>query len=260
MSIADWAGQPLGSRTVSYTERDAILYALAVGASEEQIDLVFEDQLRVLPTFGLTLAQWAPDILAAEGVFDDLSVHGAQSLTVHRELPRADSIDLAARVGNIWDKGSAALVEVIVDCEYYTATWQIFCPGKGGFGGERGPKTAAAVSTGEPREFSLRTFATQAALYRLTGDLHHIHIDPVASEKIGQPKPILQGLCTIAAATLALAADRGVHPASLTELEGRFSGMVIPGDELVVRSLVSGEFEVLRDGSAVISGGKAVFG
>lgn len=258
MSIAEWAGKTLGTRTVTYIERDAILYALAVGAQETQIDLVFEDQLRVLPTFGLTLAQWAPDILAEAGVFDEQSVHGAQSLTVHSPLPRSGEVTLEARVGNVWDKGGAALVEVIVECEFYTATWSIYCPGKGGFGGERGPKTAATEHDTEPTETPLYTFPTQAALYRLTGDFHHIHIDPEASAKIGQPKPILQGLCTIAAAVLAIADRRGVHPADLSELEGRFSGMVVPGDELAIQEW-DDAFEVTREGSPVISAGRVRF-
>lgn len=64
-TAGDWRGADLGTRTVSYTERDAILYALAVGAKATELDLVFEDQLRVLPTFALTLAQWAPDALGS---------------------------------------------------------------------------------------------------------------------------------------------------------------------------------------------------
>ncbi|EHK85879.1 dehydrogenase, partial [Rhodococcus pyridinivorans AK37] len=57
---AQWRGHDLGARTIRYDERDAILYALAVGAGAADLDLVFEDRLRVLPTFALTLAQWAP--------------------------------------------------------------------------------------------------------------------------------------------------------------------------------------------------------
>ncbi|MDI3422197.1 hypothetical protein [Streptomyces luteolus] len=60
MSVSPWRGHDLGTRTVAYTERDAILYALAVGARASDLDLVYEEHLRVLPTFGLTLAQWAP--------------------------------------------------------------------------------------------------------------------------------------------------------------------------------------------------------
>ncbi len=37
-----WRGVDLGTRTVSYDERDAILYALAVGAKATDLDLVME--------------------------------------------------------------------------------------------------------------------------------------------------------------------------------------------------------------------------
>ena len=259
MSAGEWAGRALGERTVGYAESDAILYALAVGAQADDLDLVFEDRLRVLPTFGLTLAQWAPDVLAAGGAFDNRAVHGSQSLQVHRPLPRSGELRLSARVGGVWDKGSAAVFDVIVECDEFTATWSLFAPGAGGFGGERGPARPAAVERPAGRISEVRTFPTQAALYRLTGDRHHIHIDPAASARIGQPKPILQGLCTLAAATLTLAEAQGAHPADLTRLQGRFSGPVIPGDVLDLEHWDDGGFELRRGASPAISDGLAVF-
>lgn len=259
MSAADWAGRDLGERAVGYTESDAILYALAVGAAASELELVFEDRLRVLPTFGLTLAQWAPDILADAGAFDDRAVHGSQTLEVHRPLPRSGELRLSARVGDVWDKGSAAIFDVIVECAEFTATWSLFAPGVGGFGGERGPARAASDERAPGARSVLQTFPTQAALYRLTGDRHHIHIDPGASARIGQPAPILQGLCTLAATTLVLATEQGAHPADLVALKGRFSGSVIPGDVLGIESWPDGAFALRRDEELVISDGRAVF-
>lgn len=259
MNSGEWAGRALGERTVGYDEKDAILYALSVGAGADDLDLVFEDRLRVLPTFGLTLSQWAPDILADAGAFDDTAVHGSQTLEVHRPLPRSGELTLSARVGEVWDKGSAAVFEVIVECEQFIAMWSLFAPGAGGFGGERGPSRPAAEQRGPGAIAEVGTFPTQAALYRLTGDLHHIHIDPAASARIGQPKPILQGLCTLAASTLVLAEERGAHPADLTALQGRFSGPVIPGDVLELESWPDGAFELRRGEAPAISDGKAVF-
>lgn len=259
MNAGDWAHRPLGQRTVEYTERDAILYALAVGASHEQLDLVFEDQLRVLPTFAMTLCQWAPDILAGAGAFDTRSVHGSQILQVHKPLPRSGAIELNASVGNVWDKGKAAIFEVIVESEYFTGTWSIFAPGFGGYGGERGPGRDPEVDRGQPREIPLETFPSQAALYRLTGDLHPIHIDPKAAEGIGAPRPILHGLATLAAATIPLAESQGAHPADLVHLAGRFTGQVFPGDHLTIRSWTDGSFDVARGEDVVVSGGEARF-
>ncbi|MCE0509933.1 enoyl-CoA hydratase [Microbacterium sp. KKR3/1] len=259
MSAADWAGRDLGERTIGYDEKDVILYALAVGAQATDLDLVFEDRLRVLPTFGLTLAQWAPDVLAGAGAFDDRAVHGSQTLEVRRPLPRTGALRLSGRVGEVWDKGSAAIFDVIVECEEFTATWSLFAPGLGGFGGERGASRTAPVTRPAGIGAVVRTFPTQAALYRLTGDRHHIHIDPEASARIGQPRPILQGLCTLASTTLVLATEQRAHPADLTALQGRFSGPVLPGDTLEVESWPDGDFELRRDGVPVISDGRAVF-
>ncbi|WP_194420634.1 MaoC/PaaZ C-terminal domain-containing protein [Microbacterium abyssi] len=259
MSAADWAGKSLGDRTVGYDEKDAVLYAIAVGAQATDLDLVFEDRLRVLPTFGLTLAQWAPDVLGGAGAFDNRAVHGSQILEVHRPLPPSGEVHLSARVGDVWDKGSAAIFDVIVECAEFTATWSLFAPGAGGFGGERGPARAAPAQRPAGARSTVSTFANQAALYRLTGDRHHIHIDPEASARIGQPTPILQGLCTLAATTLVLAAEQGAHPADLAALEGRFSGPVIPGDALDLEFWPDGAFEVHHAAASVISDGKAAF-
>jgi acyl dehydratase len=254
-----WAGRDLGQRTVSYTHRDAILYALAVGARADELDLVFEERLRVLPAFGLTLAQWAPDVLAEAGAFDNRAVHGSQKLEVHQPLPIDGELVLTAQVGDVWDKGSAAVFDVTVECEQFTATWSLFAPGFGDFGGQRGPARAATRERLAPTASTVRTYAEQAVLYRLLGDRHHIHVDPAASARIGQERPILHGLATLATAALSLARLQGAHPADLTRLEGRFSGPVIPGDELAMSSWPDGTFELSRQGAVVISEAVAVY-
>jgi len=150
-----------------------------------------------------------------------------------------------------------------VDSDYFAATWSIFAPGSGGFGGERGPAKPAAPSGAPTGVDTVATYPTQTALYRLLGDRHHIHIDPEAAARIGQPRPIMHGLCTLAASTLPLARDAGAHPADLVELSGRFAAPVFPGDALQLRSW-SGEgrtdFEVRgADGSTAVSGGHIRF-
>ncbi len=254
-----WAGKHLGERTVSYTQDEAILYALAIGAPANDLELVFEDRLRVLPSFGLTLAQWAPDVMAQAGAFDNRSVHGSQELLVAKELPRSGELRLNARVGEVWDKGSAAVFNIIVECDYFQATWQIFAPDFGGFGGERGPGKSAVPSAAPRGVASVQTQPNQAALYRLLGDKHHIHIDPQAAARIGQERPILHGLASLAATTLPLASLVGAHPADLTEFAGRFSGVVFPGDEIEVRIWDGGSFEAAVGERTVISEGLAVF-
>ncbi|MEO3784748.1 MaoC/PaaZ C-terminal domain-containing protein [Actinocorallia sp. B10E7] len=265
MNSGEWRGRDLGTRTERYEETDAILYALAVGAKATDLDLVFEEKLKVLPTFALTRAQWAPDVLGSAGAFDTgTAVHGSQRLRVRKPLPRSGDLEMTARVSEVWDKGGAAVFEVAVDTEYLEATWSIFAPGCGGFGGERGPSAARRPEREPDHEFTLRTGTEQAALYRLLGDRHHMHIDPEAAKAAGMPKPFMHGLCTLAAVTLPLAEVAGAHPADLVELDGRFASPVFPGDVLQVSAWREDDgallFEAAVDGKTVLSAGRVLFG
>ncbi|WP_436740117.1 MaoC/PaaZ C-terminal domain-containing protein [Streptomyces sp. BBFR102] len=263
-AASPWRGRGLGTRTVAYTERDPILYALAVGARADDLDLVFEERLRVLPTFALTLAQWAPDALGALGAFDTgTAVHGAQRLTVRRPLPRAGEISMTARVAEVWDKGGAAVFDVEVESEYFLAVWSLFAPGRGGFGGERGPGSPRRPGPAADRRLTVATHPEQAAHYRLLGDRHHMHIDPEAARAAGMHRPFLHGLCTLAALTLPAAGVLGAHPACLTELEARFSAPVFPGDRLAVDAWDDGpgglRLEASAHGQPVLTGVRARF-
>ncbi|GAB2843846.1 MaoC/PaaZ C-terminal domain-containing protein [Actinocorallia aurea] len=264
-SAGAWAGRHLGERTVTWTERDAVLYALAVGAQAEELDLVYERRLRVLPTFGLTLAQWAPDALGGLGAFDvGTTLHGAQRLEVAAPLPPRGETTLSARVAAVWDKGTAAVFEVEVESPYFTATWSLFAPGRGGFGGERGPSAASSPDgPGDDLRTSVPTFPEQAVLYRLCGDKHALHVDPEAARAAGMDRPILHGLCTMAAAGVGLARAMDEHPADLREIGVRFTAPVIPGDVLEVGASRSGRaaaFSVEVAGRTVLRGGTIGFG
>lgn len=257
----EWIGRDLGSQKVSWTDRDAILYALSLGVAPDRLDLVFEDRLRVLPTFALTLAQWAPDRLGAAGAFDvRRALHGAQRLVVHAPLPASGELEISARVADVWDKGSAALFDIEVRSECFTATWSIFAPGSGGFGGDRGTPRQQREWSEPSWVGSLPIAANAAALYRLLGDRHGIHIDPAAAARIGAPRPILHGLATLGAAAVVLAERVGAHPADLTRLEGRFGSVVFPGETLTVEAWDEGGFRVRSDRDVAIDDGLALFG
>ncbi|MBO0828503.1 MAG: MaoC family dehydratase N-terminal domain-containing protein, partial [Streptosporangiales bacterium] len=99
MHIADLSGADLGTRVHRYDERDVLLYAIAVGASADQLDLVYERNLRVLPTFVLTLGLWAVEAAGALGVYDPaVTLHAAQELVAHRPLPASGAVETAARI------------------------------------------------------------------------------------------------------------------------------------------------------------------
>lgn len=260
-AAGEWQGVHLGERTVGYDETRAILYALAVGAQPRDLDLVLEDRLRVLPTFALTLAQWAPDALGSAGAFDTTTaVHGAQRLEVLQPLPPRGELHLSAHVSAVWDKGSAAVFDVTVESRCFVATWSLFAPGRGGFDGERGPSSPRAPQGAPAGRHQVETADNQAALYRLLGDRHHMHVDPEAARAAGQPRPFLHGLASLAAVSLPLARSLGAHPADVRSLSGRFAAPVFPGDRLEVAAWVGSaphgsDFEVRVQDRPVVSGG-----
>ncbi len=258
-------GAELGTRVIAYTEDDAILYALAVGAQADELELVFERDLRVLPTFALPHGLWAADALRERGFFSSATaVQGAQQFELLGALPPRGRFELDSRVTAVWDKGSAAVFEIAVQCELWRATYSIFAPGCGGWGGERGPAARRAPDTPPARRARVATAREQAVLYRLTGDRHLIHVDPAAAHAIGQPRPILHGLCTLAFAARGLAGLFGRHPCELSSIDARFAAPVLPGDVLELlawdpRPGGSAAFEVAVADTLVLDGGRVSF-
>lgn len=228
-------GTSLGTRTANYQEKDAILYALAVGAAADELDLVFEGQLRVLPAFALTLGLWVADAVSDLGAFVPAeALHGSQRLEMHRSLPPVGEVSVTGRVEQVWDTGRHAIIDVRADSDCFTAVYSIVVLRRGGFGGPRPPHAAP------PAQFSpagsVLVSPQAAALYRLTGDRHLIHIDPSAAAAAGFDRPILHGLATLGMTARHLAASFGAHPADLRTLSARFIAPVFPGDRLDVEA------------------------
>lgn len=135
-----------------WTESDVLLYALAVGAGQDDplTELKYTTEntdgkpLQVLPTVGNLIVS---DDLGDLGLGLTHIVHAEQGLTVHRHLPVAGSARSVARVTGIYDEGRGALVaaeatavDAVTDEPLVTATWSLFVRGEGGFGGSRGPR------------------------------------------------------------------------------------------------------------------------
>jgi acyl dehydratase len=235
LRIQDLVDRDLGTRVARYDERDAILYALAVGARPEEQSLVYEKDLAVLPTFALPLGLWAVWATGDLGAYDvATTLHVGQTLTVRDRLPASGTLEMRATVTAVWDKGSAALVDIAVSAESFEATYTIFVPGGGGFGGERGARPDAVADAPPDLHTTFASTENQAALYRLTGDLHPVHIDPAAAAAVGFPRPILHGLCTLGCVVLAAGRAVDADPTGLTALTARLSAPVFPGDTVGV--------------------------
>lgn len=261
-TLAELKGHDLGQHEVSYDDTQTILYALSVGAPPTALEYVYERDLVALPTMACAIGLWAVERAGQIGAYDPhRSLHASQSLRLHAPLPASATIRMSASVNEVLDKGSAAVVRIVVTSEYFDVGYDIFLSGMGGWGGPRGEKNA-------PRKFQpdlasdYATAPNLAALYRLTGDRHPVHIDPETARANGFDTPILHGLCTlgIAARTAAELADQPPH--ELRELSARLSAPVIPGDTVGVLAAAH-ESEVLFEARvgdrAVISQGLATF-
>ncbi|MHA4851102.1 MaoC/PaaZ C-terminal domain-containing protein [Rhodococcus sp. MSC1_016] len=271
MQITDWVGYELGTRVVRYCEEDAILYALAVGARADELPLVFERDLKVLPTFALTLGLWVADAASAAGAFVPAqALHGSQSLTMRGPLPPASEFEVTGHVEAVRDTGRSAILDIVCDSAYFSATYSIILPGQGGFSPST-PRVKAKPEDGnravvhESRIIELSS--EQAVLYRLTGDRHLIHVDPAAAQAAGFDRPILHGLCTLGVVARSLAEPLGAKPWELRRIEARFAAPVFPGSTLVVAaeqppvgdSGAGLEYSASVDGRCVLADGRVSY-
>ena len=229
MQLKDLAGCDLGTRRLDFSADDAILYALAVGASAAQLDLVYEQDLRVLPTYGCALGLWAVEAAGELGAYDRTrSLHVGQSLTVQEPL-RPGPLETHGRIRSVFDKGRLTIVEIDVAGPTFEASYTILLPGIGGWGGQPPPPSEQPAPLVPNWTGTVDIGPDAAALYRLTGDKHPVHIDPAVAGSMGLDGPILHGLATMGMTARAVAAAVGAHPADLATARVRFSNPVYPG-------------------------------
>jgi len=227
-----------------YTWRDVVLYALGVGATAEELSLVYENApggLKVLPSFCVVPAMQAfPK--CGDDIEWSLMLHGEQTIRLYQPIPPEGKLIQTGVITDIFDKGKGAVFHAKISGEaedgthIYDAKWAIFYLGAGGFGGDPGPKAESLkppVGVTPDFSFSCLVAENQAALYRLSGDLNPLHLDPAAAKRGGFDRPILHGLCTYGIAARSLVngpLDGDVN--RLKEFKARFSSTVYPGDNL----------------------------
>jgi acyl dehydratase len=250
----------------SYDFKACILYALGIGAkTESELDFLYEgsDPFKVFPTFSVV-----PGFSALIEALGDLDVdltkllHGEHAVKLYGALPEAGTLSTVAEVTGCYDKGKAALVVIEATTtdekgkKLFTSYDSLFIRGAGGFGGERGPEPENVepdLTKTPDFEVSYKTTDDQATLYRLSGDLNPIHINPQMSAFAGFKKPILHGLCTYGHVGRAfLHAVCGSDPAKFGSLAARFSGVVFPGDTITVRGwkMADGRYTILANTDA----------
>jgi acyl dehydratase len=269
----------------SWTSKDALLYAVGVGAGLDELQYTTENSRgidqQVLPTFAV-IAGIGGNAMAEIGDFNfAMLVHGEQAIQVHKPIPVEGTVRTVSKITAIWDKGSGAVIETEAECvdaktgePQFTNRSAVFIRGEGGWGGDRGPSGGrnAAPERAPDHAVTYETRADQALTYRLSGDRNPLHSDPAFAAMAGFEKPILHGLCTYGFTGRALLHTLcGGEAARFKSMEGRFSRPVYPGDTLTVSMWVLPEADNATGGAQavfqtttqrdeiVIDGGRCVF-
>jgi acyl dehydratase len=247
------AGEPYEA---SWTSKDALLYAVGIGAGTDELAYTTENTngvaQQVFPTFSVTVGWGGGSTMSNIGTFNPaLLVHGQQAITFHKPLPVAGSVSMQGRVVAMYDKGKAAVVVTetiatdLADGQpMYTTVSSAFIRGEGGWGGDRGPSGPQNVppERAPDHEVTYQTSPDQALIYRLTGDRNPLHSDPSFAAMGGFDRPILHGLCSYGFTGRALLHTLCDSDASrFRHVEGRFASPVLPGDALTVAMWETGD-------------------
>jgi acyl dehydratase len=239
-------GTPLPTRTHRWTELDVLRYHLALGAGPGNLHRSYERDLRVLPTFAAlapSVGMFDPPAVAFPGVHVDLTrvLHASQEVSLDGPLASSGSVTLQARIVEVWDKGTAAVLVHETTAHspegerLYRCRSTLYCRGEGGFGGSRGPsmRSEPAPSRAADAELDVPTLPQQALLYRLCGDRNPLHADPEFAAAAGFERPILHGLASYGMVAMAIM-DAGSLD-DVRSVAARFTGVVYPGETLRVR-------------------------
>jgi acyl dehydratase len=230
-----------------YTWKDAVLYALGIGAKIDELDYLSERcGPKVYPSFAVVpVFQPMFELVAKAGADLAMVVHGGQRVRVHAPIPPSGTFLSTAKIRGIYDL--RRLATIVVDTEtkddagrlLFNTAWSIIVRGAGGFGGAPPPKESTGISVPKDRapDFSVEETTTreQALLYRLSGDLNPLHSDPHFAASVGFTQgPILHGLCTYGHLVRHVVKGAcGGDASKLSGFEAQFRKPVWPGETLI---------------------------
>ena len=194
----------------SWTSKDALLYAVGIGAGGDELAFTTENTAdvdqQVFPTFAVVIP-------AGGGVHARHRHLQPGDARPRRAAGDAAQADPARRLGHRDEPDRRHLRQgqggggghrdqrpsIPAGEPLYTTYMSAFIRGEGGWGGDRGPGGAR----NEPPEraadhtVTYQTSPDQAFVYRLSGDRNPLHTDPKFAAMGGFDRPILHGLCSL---------------------------------------------------------------
>ena len=241
----DLIGKKTEKIPFTYDQDAVMLYALGIGAGVDELDFIYEKNLKVFPTYAvIPLLPCIIDVMADLGINLPAMLHGEQKIIVHGAIPPSGTVYTSGIWDSVYDKGDKGAV-LNISLKTHDQSDQLLFENKvvlidrsaGNFGGDRGPQTERFdPPEGKTPDFRVEypTSPDQAALYRLSGDKNPLHIDPEFAKQGGLERPILHGLCTYGHAGRAiLHSVCGSDPTRFKSFAARFMNVVFPGDTLI---------------------------
>jgi acyl dehydratase len=254
----DAVGTVTEPHEASWTSKDALLYAVGIGAGTGELAFTTENtsgvDQQVFPTFPVVVGWGMGSAMRNIGTFNPaMLVHGQQAVTLHRPIPVQGTASISSTLVAMYDKGTAAVVVTESNATLegeplFTTTSSAFIRGEGGWGGDRGPSGPRNVppDRAADHEVTYQTSPDQALVYRLSGDRNPLHSDPAFAAMGGFDRPILHGLCSYGFTGRALLHTLcGSDPARFHHVEARFASPVLPGEALTVRMWSTGDGEAV---------------
>jgi acyl dehydratase len=250
LSAADMLARTHEAQCFVWSERDYLLYALALGMgghpNHAALPFVYEKNLRVVPTFPTVLAWIVEPTFASLGAAPEHALHAGQKIEVHRPLSGPATVVVRGAVVSVHDKGVERGALIVTRHEISqaadgerlaTLTTTCFARDCGGCGnGGEPPAPLCAMPARAPDKLISYAIREDAALlYRLTGDRNALHADPVAARRAGFERPILHGLCTFGMTCRAVIESVvGWQAHRVASHEARFIAPVYPGENLEI--------------------------
>ncbi|HQK79221.1 MAG TPA: SDR family NAD(P)-dependent oxidoreductase, partial [Syntrophales bacterium] len=244
-------GKKIGPVTKTYTWKDVALYALGIGAGFDELDYVYEKNLKVIPSFSVaSIFDFFWHVASASNVNLAGILHGEQDIIFYRPIPTAGTLTTEGALTHYYDKKDKGAIVIAagdtVDADgnkLFKNIITIFSRLDGNFGGEEGKAEPFVFPAGDP-DFvvAAQPSPDQPLLYRLSGDLFQLHVDPGFARKVGFEKPIMHGLCTYGFACRALMEKLTPgQPELVRRLACRFSKTLYPGEPIKTLIWKTGE-------------------
>lgn len=264
------------NQPVSYTDRDALLYAAGIGFGSDPLDrkelgYLYElPSLKTVPTFATVLL---PDDFLHECGWDDRRVvHGSLRLELYRPLPPSADLLVNRRVVAAYrgtGSGSRILVQSEArmakdDAALFSLGTMLVAKDGGARGGAFGDGPAPHLLPAREPDLScdIRTRRDQALLFRLSGGRGAVHVDPAVARAAGFERPMLQARCIAGIACRAILETICDYDYTLvTGFDVRFTAPVYPGETVSTemwqdRNVVSFRCLVRERNSVVLDNGR----